>query len=180
MEPVLETVLLHHKKTPKKTNFFHMSPETAEPKKRKIESNCRRFQTQWENKYFLKINPPKSDLQWSCCCYKRVCLSPLLLMEFYIFEKQFKYKATGEELRSRQIDKINTMEARQQKWKCETLQLVWTNVEQKHQDRGMEMKSKNPQAGNALHVLLKLRWYHTCQVSRYLNVFIWCIHTIMP
>ncbi|KAF4071849.1 hypothetical protein AMELA_G00267610 [Ameiurus melas] len=52
MEPATETKLSEEK----------LLPEMAAPKKRKIASECRRFQTRWENEYFFK------EINRKCVC----------------------------------------------------------------------------------------------------------------
>lgn len=56
----------------------------AAPKKRKIASECRRFQTRWENEYFFK------EINGKCVCL--ICNEDVAMMKEYNVRRHYETK----------------------------------------------------------------------------------------
>lgn len=56
----------------------------AEPKKRKVESECRKFQTWWESEYFFK------EFKGKCVCL--ICTEIMAVMKEYNVRRHYETK----------------------------------------------------------------------------------------
>ena len=56
----------------------------AEPKKRKVESECRKFQTRWESEYFFK------EFKGKCVCL--ICTETVAVMKEYNVRRHYETK----------------------------------------------------------------------------------------
>lgn len=56
----------------------------AEPKKRKVASECRRFQTRWEGEYFFK------EIDGKCVCL--ICNEAVAVMKEYNVHRHYETK----------------------------------------------------------------------------------------
>ena len=72
---------------PKRTiteEIYPKLPNMAEPKKRKVESECRKFQTRWESEYFFK------EFKGKCVCL--ICTETVAVIKEYNVRRHYETK----------------------------------------------------------------------------------------
>ncbi|XP_067945214.1 general transcription factor II-I repeat domain-containing protein 2B-like [Watersipora subatra] len=80
----------------------------AEPKKRKVESECRKFQTRWESEYFFK------EFKGKCVCL--ICIETVAVMKEYNVRRHYetKHQAYASYTGAEREQKVNQMVAKLQ------------------------------------------------------------------